>query len=69
MKREKLRMESQEEQRAGNPARPCCKHGGRHKRNKYEWPMSADGWDEPAEWGDAPTMEVDDEVRDFFSDE
>lgn len=69
MKREKLRVEPQKEQRAGNPARPCGKPGGRHKKSKYEWPMSADGWDEPAEWGEAPMLEVDDEVRDFFSDE
>lgn len=69
MKREKLRVEPQEEQRAGDPARPRGKRRDRHKKRKYEWPMSADGWDEPAEWGETPTLEVDDEVRDFFSDE
>lgn len=69
MKRERLRIEPQEEQRAGSPARPRGQRGGRHKKSKYEWPMSADGWDESAEWGETPTLEVDDEVCDFFSDE
>ncbi|MCC8037822.1 MAG: hypothetical protein LIP02_06790 [Bacteroidales bacterium] len=68
MKREKLRVEPQEEQRAGDPARPAA-NVEIGKKRKYEWSMSADGWDEPAEWGETPTLEVDDEVRDFFSDE
>lgn len=69
MKRGKQTLKPNEEQRADNPARPHGKNCGRRKKEKHEWPMSAVGWDEPAEWSETPTMEIDDEVRKFFSDE
>lgn len=69
MKRGRQALVPQGGERAGNPARSRGKSCDRRKKRKHEWPMSADGWDEPAEWGEAPMLEVDDEVRDFFSDE